>query len=48
MQDIRIVYSEEQSVPYSMWSYFFESCGVWVMPQTTAEYMRSESREIQE
>ncbi len=48
MQDIRIVYSEEQSVPYSMWSYFFESCGVWVMPQTTAEYMRSERREIQE
>lgn len=48
MQDIRIVYSEEQSVPYSMWSYFFESCGVWVMPQTTAEYMRSERSEIQE
>lgn len=48
MQDICIVYSEEQSVLYSMWSYFFESCGVWVMPQTTTEYIRSERRNIQE
>ncbi len=38
MKQINIIYSKENNIEYSMWLYFFESCGVWVKPKTILQY----------
>lgn len=42
MESVRIIYSQKENITYCMWKYFFDSCGIWVLPQTVEEYENSQ------
>ena len=42
MESVRIIYSQKENIAYCMWKYFFDSCGIWVLPQTVEEYENSQ------
>lgn len=44
METVRIIYSKEENVTFCMWKYFFDSCGVWVMPQDSNQNQEDDDR----
>ena len=46
MNNINIIYSLENNIQFSMWSYFFKSCGVWVKSQTSSQYRKNIQKKI--
>lgn len=44
MKTVRIIYSKEENVTFCMWKYFFDSCGVWVMPQDSNQNQEDDER----
>lgn len=44
METVRIIYSKKEKVTFCMWKYFFDSCGVWCIPQSANQKVEDDER----